>query len=33
MGRGIFQSKEEAKNAIKAFNDNLIDTIKIGWEE
>ena len=33
MGRGIFQSKEEAKNAIKAINDNLIDTIKIGWEE
>ena len=33
MGRGIFQSKEEAKNAIKAFSDNLIDTVKIKWEE
>lgn len=33
MGRGIFQSKEEAEDAIKAFNDNLIDTIKVSWEE
>ena len=33
MGRGIFQSKEEAENAIKAFSDNLIDTVKISWEE
>ena len=33
MGRGIFQSKEEAENAIKAFSDNLIDTVKINWEE
>ena len=33
MGRGIFQSKEEAENTIKAFSDNLIDTIKICWEE
>ena len=33
MGRGIFQSKEEAENTIKAFSDNLIDTIKITWEE
>ena len=33
MGRGIFQSKEEAENAIKAFSDNLIDTVKISWKE
>ena len=33
MGRGIFQSKEEAENTIKAFSDNLIDTVKINWEE
>ena len=33
MGRGIFQSKEEAENTIKAFSDNLIDTVKISWEE
>ena len=33
MGRGIFQSKEEAENTIKAFSDNLTDTIKICWEE
>lgn len=33
MGRGIFQSKEEAENAIKAFSDNLIDTVKISWGE
>lgn len=33
MGRGIFQSKEEAENTIKAFSDNLIDTVKICWEE
>ena len=33
MGRGIFQSKEEAENAIKEFSDNLIDTVKISWEE
>ena len=33
MGRGIFQSKEEAGNAIKAFSDNLIDTVKINWSE
>ena len=33
MGRGIFQSKEEAENAIKAFSDNLIDTVKINWSE
>ena len=33
MGRGIFQSKEEAENTIKAFSDNLIDTIKICWKE
>ena len=33
MGRGIFQSKEEAEDAIKAFSDNLIDTIKVSWEE
>ena len=33
MGRGIFQSKEEAENAIKAFSDNLMDTVKISWEE
>ena len=28
MGRGIFQSKEEAEDAIKAFSSKLIDTIK-----
>lgn len=33
MGRGIFQSKEEAEYAIKEFSDNLIDTIKVSWEE
>ena len=33
MGRGIFTSKEEAGNAIKVFSDNLIDTVKISWEE
>ena len=33
MGRGIFQSKEEAENDIKAFSDNLIDTVKISWDE
>ena len=33
MGRGIFQSKGDAENTIKAFSDNLIDTVKIQWEE
>lgn len=28
MGRGIFQSKEEAEDAIKVFSSKLIDTIK-----
>ena len=33
MEREIFQLKEEAKNTIKAISDNLIDTVKISWEE
>lgn len=33
MGRGIFQSKEAAEDAIKAFSSKLIDTIKIEWYE
>ena len=33
MGRDIFQSKEEAEDAIKAFSSKLIDTIKIEWYE
>lgn len=31
MGRGIFQSKEAAEDAIKVFSSKLIDTIKIEW--
>lgn len=33
MGRGIFQSKEVAEDAIKAFSSKLIDTIEIEWYE